>query len=65
MDTADARVRLETPAALRVAPSAAMIDEIAKLLGEGCVRVVGGISADPVGGKSDRGKWQKKPGEKK
>ena len=65
VDTADARVRLETPAALRVAPSAAMIDEIAKLLGEGCVRVVGGISADPVGGKSDRGKWQKKPGEKK
>ena len=59
VDTAEARVRLETPAALRVLPTPDLVERIAKHLGDGCVRVVGGISVEVPGARIDRSKWAK------
>ena len=58
VDTADARVRLETPAALRVLPTPDLVGRLTTLLGEGSVRVVGGVSVE-IPGARPRGQWQK------
>ncbi len=65
IDTAEARVRLEAAANLRVKPTPELAGLLAAALGEGCVRVVGGVSVEMTeDGKRgrDRAKWAKKAG---
>ncbi len=61
VDTPDARVRLEVPASTRVQPTPPLIGELTKLLGDGCIRVVGGVAVETPGA---RPRWngQKKAG---
>lgn len=55
------RVRLEAGGQLRIQPTPELVARIADHLGEGCIRVVGGVAVEAV--KSDRPKWQgKRPG---
>jgi DNA polymerase-3 subunit alpha len=59
IDTADARVRLETPPTLRVLPTPDLIGSLIKTLGEQSIRVVGGVAVENTS-RQDRSKWVKK-----
>ena len=61
LDTAEARVRLEVPSTIKVLPSPALIAQLTGRLGDGTVRVVGGVAAELTGA---RPRWngQKKAG---
>jgi DNA polymerase-3 subunit alpha len=52
------RVRLEAGGQLRIQPTPELITRIADHLGDGCIRVVGGVAVEAV--KNDRPKWQNK-----
>jgi DNA polymerase-3 subunit alpha len=60
VDTDAARVRVDAPG-LRVLPTPELIGALTKLLGDGCVRVVGGVAVE-VPGARPRGQWGKKAG---
>ena len=60
IDADGARVRLEAAPAVRVMPTPELITKLGGYLGEGCVRVVGGMSVE-MANKNDRPKWQSKP----
>lgn len=64
IDAGGARVRLEAAPAIRVLPSPELIAKIAHFLGDGCVKVVGGVSVEST---KDRGekKWSKDKSGKK
>ncbi|MCC6322461.1 MAG: DNA polymerase III subunit alpha [Phycisphaerales bacterium] len=62
VDTPTQRIRLEAAKDLRVQPSPELITAIAGKLGEGCVRVVGGVASDNGSGRPDRSKWRKPAG---
>jgi DNA polymerase-3 subunit alpha len=53
VDTAAARVRLETDPRLRVAPTPDLVKGLLSVLGPGSIKVVGGISAD----KAEKPRW--------
>lgn len=55
VDTADARVRLEVTSSTRVQPTPELIAQIIDLLGNGAVRVVGGVAVETPGSKP---RWQ-------
>ena len=57
LDTAEARVRLEVPPTLRVLPSPMFIAALSERLGEGSVRVVGGVAVELPGA---RPRWNGK-----
>jgi DNA polymerase-3 subunit alpha len=57
LDTAEARVRLEVPPTLRVLPSPAFVAALSERLGEGSVRVVGGVAVELPGA---RPRWNGK-----
>ncbi|HMN40491.1 MAG TPA: DNA polymerase III subunit alpha [Phycisphaerales bacterium] len=61
VDTPDARVRLEVPSTIRVQPTVPLIGELTKLLGDGCIRVVGGVAVE-VPGARPRWNGHKKAG---
>ncbi len=61
LDTAEARVRLEVPSALKVLPSPALVTELSNKLGDGTIRVVGGVAVELPGAKP-RWNGQKKAG---
>jgi DNA polymerase-3 subunit alpha len=61
VDTPDARVRLEVPSTTRVQPTPPLIGELTKLLGDGCIRVVGGVAVETPNAKP-RWNGQKKAG---
>jgi hypothetical protein len=61
VDTPEARIRLEVPQTVRVQPTPAIVADLTKLLGEGCVRVVGGVAVE-VPGARPRWNGQKKAG---
>ncbi|MBX3402689.1 MAG: hypothetical protein KF699_04665 [Phycisphaeraceae bacterium] len=60
VDLPHQRVRLEASPHLRVRLSAAMVAELSRRLGEGCVRVVGGVTVETMNGRGGK-PWQKKP----
>jgi hypothetical protein len=60
IDNAGQRVGLEAPGQLRIAPTPELIGQIARELGENCIRVVGGVSLDSGKERPDRSKWKKK-----
>ncbi len=57
VDTAEKRVRLEAARELRVQPTPELIARVAQQLGEGCIRVVGGVAVENTNGHPDRSKW--------
>ena len=61
VDTEAARVRLETPATLRVQPTVELIEHLIGVLGDQSIRVVGGVSVE-LNEKRDKSKWAKKAG---
>jgi DNA polymerase-3 subunit alpha len=61
VDTPEARIRLEVPTTTRVQPTPPVVAELTHLLGEGCVRVVGGVAVE-VPGARPRWNGQKKAG---
>jgi hypothetical protein len=61
VDTPDARVRLEVPSTTRVQPTPPLIGALTKLLGDGCIRVVGGVAVETPNAKP-RWNGQKKAG---
>jgi DNA polymerase III subunit alpha len=56
VDTPEARIRLEAGPQIRIAPTAELVGKLADLLGDGCVRVVGGVAVEAVQKKT----WPKK-----
>ncbi len=60
IDTADARVRLEVPG-VRVLPTQELMKNLIEQLGEGSIKVVGGMTAELPGARP-RGPWKKKVG---
>lgn len=54
VDTPEARVRLEVPGTLRVLPTPPLVGELLRLLGEGTIRVVGGVAVEVPG---TRARW--------
>jgi hypothetical protein len=61
VDTPEARIRLEVPQTTRVQPTPAIVADLTRLLGDGCVRVVGGVAVE-VPGARPRWNGQKKAG---
>lgn len=57
IDTADARVRLEVPG-VRVLPTQELMKSLVEQLGEGSIKVVGGMTAELPGARP-RGPWKK------
>ncbi len=57
LDTAEARVRLELPPTLRVLPNPTFVAALSERLGEGSVRVVGGVAVELPGA---RPRWNGK-----
>jgi len=55
-------VRMEAAPTVRVAPTPELVGKLVEHLGEGCIRLAGGVSLDAVNGKGDRGKWNRKAG---
>ncbi len=49
------RIRLEAAGQLRIQPTPELVSRIADQLGEGCIRVVGGVAVEAV--KNDRARW--------
>jgi DNA polymerase-3 subunit alpha len=60
VETEHGRVLLGTDPKLKVAPTPAMVERIARVLGPQCVRVVGGVALE-VAADSNRPKWANKP----
>jgi DNA polymerase-3 subunit alpha len=63
VDLPDQRIRLESSPHLRVRLTAAMVGELTHKLGEGCVRVVGGVTVETMNGRGGGGggkPWMKK-----
>lgn len=58
IDTAEARVRLEVPG-IRVLPTQELMKSLIDQLGEGSIKVVGGMTAELPGARP-RGPWKKK-----
>jgi len=64
VDLPDQRIRLESSPHLRVRLSAQMVSELTRRLGEGCVRVVGGVTVETMNGRGGGGNkpWMKNRG---
>lgn len=61
VDLPDQRIRLESSPHLRVRLSAPMVAELTRRLGDGCVRVVGGVTVETMNGRGGGNKpWMKK-----
>lgn len=58
IDINGARVRLEAAPELRVLPTPELIERVGAYLGEGCVKVVGGVSVESTKDRGER-KWSK------
>jgi len=63
VDLPDQRIRLEASPHLRVRLSASMVTELSRRLGEGCIRVVGGVTVETMNGRGGGNKpWMKNRG---
>jgi hypothetical protein len=61
VDLPQQRVRLEASPHMRVRLSAPMVAELSRHLGDGCVRVVGGVTVETMNGRGNGKPWAKKP----
>ncbi len=61
VDLPHQRVRLEASPHMRVRLSAPMVAELSRHLGDGCVRVVGGVTVETMDGRGNSKPWAKKP----
>lgn len=63
VDLPEQRIRLEASPHMRVRLSASMVAELTRRLGDGCVRVVGGVTVETMNGRGGNGggkPWMKK-----